>query len=273
MLVYLYKKIPKSLRNRIGKTKSLKWFRDFLLRKDGIYKERTVNIKRSYLDYNVEFKFVASIKEASNALIKGIENTMLCNSIVLLRKRREDLNNITILDVGANFGYLSLVWSQTVCKTGKVVAFEPSVDVYKSLGKSVASNKVGNIVELVNVAVGNENKLVELFLNDSTSNVIQSDDKQQSNTVQMVRIDDYVKDNNLNCDLIKIDVDGIEFDILKGSIDTLRKFNPIYIVETNDDTRIVEFFEGNNYSVLNEKLEPYTQNQKLPPNVYCVSKA
>lgn len=270
MLVYLYKKIPKPLRNRIGKSKSLKWLRDFILRKDGVYKERKVRIKRAYLDYNVDFKFVASIKEASNALVKGIENTMLCNSITLLRKRRENLDDITILDVGANFGYLSLVWSQTVCKRGKVIAFEPSIDVFKSLSKSVEVNNVGNIVKLVNVAVGNENKSVQLFLNDSTSNVIPENENQQSDTVQMIRIDDYINENDIKCDLIKIDVDGIEYDILKGSIHTLKKYNPIYIVETNNDIRIIDFFRENNYTVLDEKLNPYSEDKKLPPNVYCV---
>lgn len=273
MLVYFYKKIPKSLRNRIGKAKSLKWLRDSILRKDGVYKERTVTIKRSYLDYNVNFKFVASIKEASNALVKGIENTMLCNSITLLRKRNKSAINTTILDVGANFGYLSLVWSQTICKGGKVIAFEPSKDVFNSLSKSVRANNADSLIDIVNVAVGNENKTVELFLNDSTSNVIPENENQQSNTVQMIRIDDYLGENGSTCDLIKIDVDGIEYEILKGSIDTLKKYKPVYIVETNGDMRIVEFFEENNYTILDEKLNAFKKGQLIPPNVYCVSKA
>jgi len=272
MLVYLYKKIPKSLRNRIGKAKSLKWLRDFILRKGGVYKERTVTIKRAYLDYNVDFKFVASIKEASNALVKGIENTMLNNSITLLRKRNVKASEITVLDVGANFGYLSLVWSQTICKEGKVIAFEPSKDVFSSLSKSIKANNVSSIIDAVNVAVGNENKMVNLYLNDSTSNVIPENENQKSNAVQMIRLDDYIEQMSSACDLIKIDVDGIEHEILKGSIETLKKHQPIYIVETNDDIKIVEFFEENDYAILDEKLNTFKKGQLLPPNVYCVPK-
>ncbi len=77
MLVYFYNKIPKSIRHKVGKTQALKWLRDLFLRRKGIYRESVVNISRSYLDYRVKFKFVASIKDASKAYSKGIENTML----------------------------------------------------------------------------------------------------------------------------------------------------------------------------------------------------
>ena len=37
--------------------------------------------------------------------------------------------------------------------------------------------------------------------------------------------------------------------------------------------RIVEFFEENNYTILDEKLNAFKKGQLIPPNVYCVSKA
>ena len=87
----------------------------------------------------------------------------------------------------------------------------------------------------------------------------------------MVRVDDYVAKNNISkCDLIKIDVDGVEHDILKGSLKTLEQFKPICIVETNDDHHIVDFFIDNNYKVLDEKLNEYKAGVRLPPNIYCV---
>lgn len=271
MLVYLYNKIPRSFRNKIGQTKSLKWFRDLILRKDGHYKERVVEINRTYLTYDVSFKFVASIKEASNALTKGIENTMLRNSMVLLDRSGKKTDDVIIFDIGANFGYLSLVWAKSICKTGQIISFEPSLNVYNSLNNSVTLNNLSRTVKLENLAVGNDNKPIKLYLEDSTSNVIPSEDSQLSQTVNMVRIDDYVtKHKIVRCDLIKIDVDGLEMDILKGCINTLDNFKPICIVETNDDVKIVEFFIQKGYLVLDEKLEIYKHNEKLPPNIYCV---
>ena len=241
-----------------------------LLRKDGHYKERTVTINRSYLNYDVNFKLVASVKEASKALNKGVENTMLRNSIELLRNRQKKSENITVLDVGANFGYLTLVWAKSICQNGTVISFEASPIVYKTLSKSVALNNADNI-RVENLAVGNDNKAIKLFLNDSTSNVMETEDSGPSEMVNMVRIDDYVSKKALSrCDLIKIDVDGIELDILKGSIDVLNKYKPIFIVETNDDYEIISFFIENNYKILDEKLEVYNDEDRLPPNVYCI---
>ncbi|MEH1008510.1 FkbM family methyltransferase [Winogradskyella sp. ECml5-4] len=275
MLVYLYNKIPKSVRHKVGKTKALKLFRDLLFRRNGVFRESTVNISRAYLDYEVNFKFVASIKDASKAYSKGVENTLLRNSIELLEKKYNDLNNILILDIGANFGYLSLVWAKSICKTGKVISFEPNKNVYNSLLKSIEINNLNKIILLENFAVGNENKSVNLFFeNSTTSNVIESNISQSLGTIRMIKLDDYIKNQKLKkCDLVKIDVDGIELDILKGSIDLLREFQPIFIVEINDDIKIVDFFIENNYQVLDGNLKSYNRNKPLPPNIYCIPKS
>lgn len=47
-------------------------------------------------------------------------------------------------------------------------------------------------------------------------------------------IDDFVDNNKLTrVDLIKIDVDSFDFEVLKGTIETLKKFNPYILVELN----------------------------------------
>ena len=272
MLVYFYNKVPKSVRHKVGKTKALKSFRDLIFRRKGVFRESTVTIKRSYLDYDVNFKFVASIKDAAKAYSKGVENTLLRHSITLLKKHNKDLKDIQILDIGANFGYLSLVWAKSICRTGRIISFEPSKNVFNSFSKSVKINKLGERIQIKNVAVGNENKSVDLFFENSTSaNVLESNYSNLLETIQMIRIDDFVENEKLKaCHLMKIDVDGIELDILKGSLKTLKKFKPIVIVEINDDVKIIEFFIDNNYKVLDVNLKEYKPNHPLPPNIYCI---
>lgn len=271
MLVFIYNSIPKSVRNRLGKSKALKGLRDLFLKRNGVYKERTVVINRAYLKYNMSFKYTASIKDAARALKYGIENTMLRNSIELIRRYDKDLDGIIVMDIGANFGYLTTVWAKSICHKGKVIAFEPNKHVFETLKKTIVGNSLNDIVKAENLAVGNENKDIDLFLNNTTSNVLQISAHQKSEVVQMIRIDEYIKNNNLErCDLIKIDVDGIELDILKGSLGTLKQLKPIFIVETNDNFDLVQFFVNNNYQVLNERLEVYELNDFLPPNIYCV---
>jgi len=271
MLVYFYNKVPKPTRDKIGKSKFFKWIRDLLLRKNGSYRERTVLIKKDYLDFKMAFKFVASIKDAAKASKYGVENTMIRNSIKLIRKYKSDINDAVIFDIGANFGYLSLVWTQTISQSGKVIAFEPSKNVFNSLSKSIQLNDLKPIVTVENLALGNQCKQIELYLNNTTSNVLKLDESQRKQMVQMLRLDDYIAEKKIKrCDLIKIDVDGIEMDILKGSLETLKQLKPLLIVETNNDVEIIDFFTNNNYTVLDEKLEVYKAEDTLPLNVYCV---
>ena len=79
-----------------------------------------------------------------------------------------------------------------------------------------------------------------------------------------------MKENNIKaCDLIKIDVDGIELDILQGAEKCIRNFKPIVIVELNGEQTIIDFMEKLDYNTLNMKLEPIKKNE-LPSNVFFV---
>lgn len=236
------------------------------------FKLLRAEINRNYQQYVVKFSFIAPIKEASKAQKQGVETTLLNNSIKLCNLHKTDRQDLTVLDIGANFGFLSLVWAQTICKeNGRVVAFEPNRYVFESFAKSIVKNNLGTTIMLEHSAVGFENKMVKLFLNNTTSNVLMSEVAIDSVSSPMVTIDTYMDTNNMNrCDLIKIDVDGIELDILKGSIKTIEAFKPIFIVETNNNLEIINFFKEKNYKVLDMALKVYVSGSVLPPNIFCV---
>ena len=268
--MFLYNLFPKRLKNKLGRSKILKPVRNSFFRSNGSYKEAHVKIKREYLNYLVHFNFYASIQVANKAKKRGVENTLLNNSIALLKSNIDDK---IIFDVGTNFGYLSLVWANTVCKNGKVYSFEPHPLLYRSYTKSVKSNQLGNKIITENVAVGNELGTIELNLLSTSSNTLaiggnKKNDKKEK--VNMITLDHYVEKNSITkCDLIKIDVDGIEFDILNGSKELIKKLQPIFIVETNNDTRIIDFFIKQDYQILNMKLKPILEGE-LPENIFCI---
>lgn len=267
--MFLYNLFPKRLRKKLGRSKLLAPLRNSFFRSNGTYKEVLVKIKRKYSNYIVQFNFNASIQVANKAKNQGIENTLLNNSIGLLKS---DDNNKTIFDVGANFGYLSMVWANTVCKNGKVYSFEPHPLLFNSYSKSVKSNNLQDQIVTENVAVGNELGTIEINLLSTTSNTLDLESNKKNDkkvNVDIITLDHYVKTNNIKkCDLIKIDVDGIEFDILNGSKELIEKLQPIFIVETNNDTRIIDFFSKHDYQILNMKLEPISEGE-LPSNIFC----
>ena len=88
--MFLYNLFPKRLKNKLGRSKILEPLRNYFFRNNGSYKEVVSKIKRKYLDYLVYFNFYASIQVANKAKKKGIENTVLNNSIKLLKSNKDD---------------------------------------------------------------------------------------------------------------------------------------------------------------------------------------
>lgn len=268
-LVNLYSIIPKWLRLHLGKSRLLSKFRNALLRTNHTFKATSVYIKRDYQDYQLGFKFNASIQVASKAKRYGVENKLLLHSLTLLKSHSHPL---TVVDIGANFGYLSLVWAQTLCKDGgHVYSFEPNVNVFKTFKNSISDNQLDEIITLEHLAVGSKNEPIELLVNNTTSNVISTAVAEQRYLIDMVTVDHYFDTHCLNnCNLIKIDVDGIELAILKGSLATLKKFKPIFIVETNNDLQIIDFFKANNYKIMDMDLNVFDYARPIPLNIFCV---
>ena len=100
IILGLYKSLPPKMRNGIGESLYLKPFRNVFLRSHGSYRETKVSIKRDYLMYTVNFYFFASYKVAAKAAKKGIENTILRNSISLIKKFKTKSLMGRYLDLG-----------------------------------------------------------------------------------------------------------------------------------------------------------------------------
>ena len=150
---------------------------------------------------------------------------------------------MTFFDIGAHFGYFTLLSSFIVGNKGQVHAFEPTPSSFSIL-KSNISNK-DNVV-LNNSAVLSKRKIV--FINDydikysafnSIYNARLPQDilpklKVKKHEVQSVSIDDYVENNSIIPNFIKIDAEGSEYEILIGMEKTIHKFKPIITIEVGD---------------------------------------
>ena len=273
-LVKIYDIIPYGLKVKIGQSKWLKILRRNLLYTSKGFKTAKVLVERTYGSHKVNFQFVASIKMASKAKRIGIENTVLRNSFSLVEKYKLNQTDLTVLDVGANFGYLGAVWADTIAKNGKVLAFEPNKNLFNSITKTVEANtQFTTNFEVHNLAVGASNETITLNASNFSSNAEAMETAIETYVVSMVTLDSFLNQKGINnVDLIKIDVDGIELDILKGAENLLKQNKAIVIVETNDDERIVDFFKTFEYSILDMKLEPLNTSEVLPLNIFCVPK-
>lgn len=168
----------------------------------------------------------------------------------------------TVLDIGANIGAHTLFLSKIVDDTGKVISFEPIKKIYEQLRKSIAINDFKNIT-LNNFAL--EDKEFETKIN------IVGENMGGSSIYKDKSIDfDFIAEENIrvkildNLDLpkinfIKMDVEGYEWNVIKGAKKLLERDRPNIIFEYNpltydkelegDSIKILEYLKSLNYKL------------------------
>jgi FkbM family methyltransferase len=138
-----------------------------------------------------------------------------------------------VVDVGAYIGTHTVFFSNLVGDDGIVVAIEPQHLIFQNLCANLALNALCNVVPLQNL-IGKqegiakipvlhpdqENNFAGLTLSLSTS----------GRPTPVVTIDGLKLSQ---CDLIKIDVEGMECDVIEGAKETIRRHKPVLFVENN----------------------------------------
>ena len=200
-----------------------------------------------------------------------------------------------VFDLGANFGWYSVMISKLVGNKGRVYAIEMEPELAGELKRTLDINDCKNVV-VENMAVGNEIKDVELFYSkeQGQANFLEymvtfrapKGEKTIKKTVPMVILDSYVKQNNVGkINLIKCDIDGSEIFFLRGAKLVLSS-NPLMIIEAYEF--IQELF-GFSMKQLIKEIEQYgyelfvierdflrVTSDDMPPkmkvNLFCVPK-
>ncbi len=120
-----------------------------------------------------------------------------------------------VLDIGANIGFYSKLFSQLVGDKGKVIAFEPDALNYKRLSDNVKG--LPN-VELHQAAVGDTNETIQLYYSDELNVDHQTYDIGEGRSVvdvKSMRLDDLIAED-VSIRFIKIDIQGYDFKAMKG---------------------------------------------------------
>jgi FkbM family methyltransferase len=144
---------------------------------------------------------------------------------------------MTVLDIGANQGFHTLLFSKRVGRQGRVLAFEPSRADFKRLKLHLAINFCSN-VQLFDCAVGEVNGTADFYAvrENSVLNSLRPPDtelKITANSVPVKRLDNILSESGLaQIDFVKIDVEGGELAVLKGARSLLeREYRPIILCE------------------------------------------
>ena len=198
-------------------------------------------------------------------------NLLVSLTNFLLTRQR----NIIVYDVGANLGTHTLAIAKASPSRVQVRAFEVQSKVFYMLCGTVAINGLGN-VHCHHLAVGGHNdKTIEINIPSYSANhnfggfevkeIAKSDNqnmqKPNKERVRMATLDSFDE----MVDLIKIDVEGMEEDVLAGAGKIFERSSPICFVEIfkSNPEKIISFFKGLGYL-------GYSTHQDLlaiPPNL------
>lgn len=134
----------------------------------------------------------------------------------------------TVLDIGANHGFYSLIAASRIAPGGHVYAFEPSRNFYELIKASVSVNGLDSVISVENLALGATEGDVLLQFDSQWSggaNISAGstasphcvpDGGLQGETVRCVTLDGYLGEKLARVDVIKMDIEGAEGIALKG---------------------------------------------------------
>ena len=173
------------------------------------------------------------------------EGGMSASMVQLLRARHQSIGGgVVALDCGANIGTLTVEWARAMHGWGQVIAIEAQERIFYALAGNIALNNCFN-ARAFNVAVGAQESSIRTWLPDYTipanfgglelrddgprEDVGQRPGSGQGSFTQIrcVTLDSLGLER---VDFIKIDVEGMEMDVLRGAKNCLAQ-RPILCVE------------------------------------------
>ncbi len=126
------------------------------------------------------------------------------------------------VDVGANVGNYTIIGSRQVGHNGLVVAFEPIAETYARLTNHITINSASNVIPF-NAAVAASEGIADMVYSDDSGlsylGKIEVAESQKIQRVATVSLDHFLPAliGNREIDLIKIDVEGAEFGVIRGA--------------------------------------------------------
>lgn len=189
-------------------------------------------------------------------------------TLKLLDLRRQHYGDgVIVVDCGANIGVFTVEWAKHMSGWGAVLAFEAQERLYYALAGNIAINNCFN-ARAVNAAVASQLGTMKIptpnyFAPGSFGSL---ELKKRSQTEFIGQVVDYSDDKMVSVptttldsqnlprvDLIKIDVEGMELDVLAGAADCVAKNHQILFIEAVkvDNDALRAWLERFDYATFN----------------------
>src|SRR5215475_1961537 len=183
---------------------------------------------------------------------------------MLALRRKHHGDGVVAIDCGANIGVHTIEWAKAMAGWGSVLSIEAQERIYYALAGNIAINNCFNAIA-VHAAVSNESGVMQIpspnyFVPSSFGSL---ELRQRSNTEFIGQPIDYQNTVNVRklaldefglprVDLIKIDVEGMELEVLDGAAKSIERSCPIMLIEKikADATQLRQWLEARGYVVI-----------------------
>ena len=159
-------------------------------------------------------------------------NILIAKAVSLLKIQSD------IIEIGANIGTETIGFADIVGNKAFVHAFEPLPANLLEIKKIMINNKDLNI-EIYPIALSNKQSTIDFIVPPANYSGIgkiainKPDEMQNIIKVDVHLLDEYIlKFNNVSG--IFIDVEGHEYFVLEGAIQTINKFRPLVVLEVSE---------------------------------------
>jgi FkbM family methyltransferase len=171
----------------------------------------------NYHGVNVNFPEVGKMYAAHFSMGKFYEHAFL-EYIASLNRRG------TYLDVGCNLGNHTLFFAKFTPSV-RVIAFKPLERFSQKFREVIAMNNIQSKVFLIESAAGDFNGQFKLSFRGEDYDV-------SSVTIDSLGIDDVA--------CMKIDVEGMEMNVIRGAVETIKRCRPVIFAEANTESERLE---------------------------------
>ena len=142
---------------------------------------------------------------------------------------RETLRpGMTVIDIGANIGYYTVIASKHVGKNGKIFAYEVEDTNYSYLDKNIKVNSINNVIAK-KIAVSNKTGNSSFFLTDDNKGAHSFANNRHSKKSIIVNTDTIDNSIDTPIDIIKMDIEGAEILAIEGMVNTIKKNQKIIL--------------------------------------------
>ncbi len=190
----------------------------------------------------------------TNTADRGIVNAIVLEDEYRIKELKHQKLD-TIIDIGGQNGYFSIYTSK---KAEKIFVYEPVSGNYQNILRNIEINNLADKIKLFKLAVSNEKEKIRIYLSGENSggHSVFGGGSNYIEAESITLVDIFELNKIEKCDLLKIDIEGGEYDILYNLPDeyfkriiNIRLECHVIDKEGYNLKSLVEFLKTKNYKV------------------------